>query len=250
MSYVRVVRRGPASWAVLDRPERGNALGPEIADELAEWIEEAPRDPSVSCLVLGAVGKAFCAGADVKASQAMVDRPEERRAFFDRVDALLDSFGRVSVPVVAAVDGVAYAGGLELVLACDLVVAGPDARFGDLHLQHGRIPAWGGAARLVGALGPWRAAAALLLPQVRTGAEMLGAGLVSAVSEAGRLEHDVQAMAEHFATLEPGALRAMKRLVADQRDLVLGPLLAQGKEHFGAFLAGPEMQAPPPGLRA
>jgi enoyl-CoA hydratase len=221
MTFVRIERRGPAAWAVLDRPERGNALGPEIADELAAWID---------------------------GSQAMADRPAERKAFFDRVDCLIASFGEVPVPIVAAVDGVACAGGMELVLACDLVVAGPGARFGDLHLRHGRIPAWGGAARLTSALGPWRAAGALLLPQVHTGADMLEAGLVTAVSEAGQLEDDVQAMAEHFATLDPSALRAMKRLIADQRRLILEPLFALGKKHFDEFLAGPQMRTPPPGF--
>ncbi|MFN7150129.1 MAG: enoyl-CoA hydratase/isomerase family protein, partial [Microthrixaceae bacterium] len=184
----------------------------------------------------------------IKASQAMVDRPAERKAFFDRVDSLLSSFAEVPVPVIAAVGGVAHAGGLELVLACDLVVAGQGARFGDLHLKHGRIPAWGGAGRLAGALGPWRAAGALLLPQVWSAGEMLEAGWVTAVSGVGELEDDVQAMAEHFATLDPGTLRAMKRLVAAQREAMLAPLLAIGKEHFDAFLAGPGMQSPPAGF--
>jgi enoyl-CoA hydratase/carnithine racemase len=248
MTFVRLERRGPAAWAILDRPARRNALGPEIAGELAAWIDGAAHDPDVSCFVIGAVGKAFCPGADIKASQAMVDRPAERQAFFDRVGRLIDSFSQVPVPMVAAVDGVAFAGGMELVLACDLVVAGPDARFGDLHLPHGRIPAWGAAARLAGAIGPWRAASALLLPQVYTGADMMQAGLVSMVSEAGRLQDDVQAIADHFASLDPGALRAMKRLVADQRQLVLEPLLELGKKHFDRYLAGPQMQTPPPGF--
>lgn len=223
-------------------------MGPEVADGLAAWIEEFGEEPDVSCLVVAAVGKAFCAGADIKASQAMRERPGERKAFFERVGALLDAFGDVPVPVVAAVDGVAHAGGMELVLACDLVIAGDGARFGDLHLKHGRIPAWGAAARLAAALGPWRAAGALLLPQTYSGTEMYEAGLVTAVCESARLDEEVQLMTDHFASLDRAALRAMKRLVAAQRGLLLEPLLALGKEHFDEFLEGPVMQAPPAGF--
>lgn len=248
MNYVHVERRGPAVWAVLDRPERGNALGPEIASELAEWIGRWGHDPDISCLVLSAVGNAFCAGADVKASQSMVERPAERKAFFDDVDRLLRSFSELPVPVIAAVDAGAYAGGLELVLACDLVMAGPSARFGDLHLSHGRIPAWGSAARLAAAVGHWKAAAALLLPQVFTAAEMHAAGLVAQVSAEGALSTDVQAVAEHFGSLAPGVLAAMKALVVAQRDVQVGPLLKIGKNQFDDFLAGSAMQAPPPGF--
>ena len=248
MTFVHVSRRGAASWAVLDRPERGNALGPEIATELATWIERSGGDPTISCLVLGASGKAFCAGADVKATIAMVNRPDERRAFFADTDRLLRSFADVPVPVIAAVDGVAFAGGLELVLvlACDVVVAGPNARFGDLHLANGRIPAWGSAARLTGAVGHWRASAALFLPQVFTALEMQAAGLVAKVSAAGELDRDIDAMAEHFADLDRHALRAMKELVVAQRMAEIGPLLELGAEHFRAFLAGPGMATLPP----
>ncbi len=250
MSAVRIERRGPASWAVITRPGRGNALGPEVAAELAAWLETAGADPSVSALVVTGEGRAFCAGADVTASQAMVDRPVERRRFFDGVRGLLDSFAAAPVPVVAAVDGVAYAGGLELVLACDLVIAGPRARFGDRHLAHGRIPAWGAVARLTGALGVQGAAAALLLPGDLDAAEMQRRGLVAQVVGEGGLDAAVADLAAHLAGCDRDALVATKAVLAEQRRLLLGPLLEAEGRHFTAYLEGPQMRVSPPGIGA
>lgn len=248
MTGLRVERHGPASWAVISRPGRGNALGPEVAEGLAEWLAEAGADETVAALVVTGEGRAFCAGADVVASRALADRPAERRRFFDGVRGLLDSFGSAPVPVIAAVDGVAFAGGLELALACDLVVAGPGARFSDRHLVNGRIPAWGSSARLVAGLGPQGAAEMLYLPGDLTAEDLHRRGLVARVAGEGELHGAVQEIAEHLATCDRGALMAMKRVLVEQRRLLVDALVDVEARHFTDYLAGPQMASDPAGV--
>lgn len=180
MSYVHVSRRGAALWARLDRPERAGALGPEVITGLTEWLAEGADDPGIRALVVTGTGRAFCPGADVRASAAMPDTAS-RLTFLDRGRRLMATIETSPVPVVAAVNGAAFAGGFELLLSRDLVMASQGAVLGDLHLPHGRIPAWGGSARLVRAVGPARASRILLLGERFTAAQMMEFGLVSRV---------------------------------------------------------------------
>lgn len=241
MTYVRFERRGAAQWATIDRPERANALGPEIVEALSGWVRAAEEDASISALVITGTGAAFCPGADVKASLEMAHEPDRRAAFFDEARDLLERLSSAPVPVLAAVNGVAYAGGLELALACDFIVAGQSATFGDLHLAHGRIPAWGSSARLLNALGPWRSAR-LLLDSVPVSAEELREfGVVALVVDDDDLVQAVDEVVGRWAGYSPNALRAMKALIAEQGRQSLRPLLDVEAAHFGRFLASGHM---------
>jgi enoyl-CoA hydratase/carnithine racemase len=212
LSYIHVSRRGAALWARLDRPERAGALGPEIITGLTEWLAEGADDPDIRALVVTGTGRAFCPGADVRASAAMPDTAS-RLAFLDRGRRLMAMIEASPVPVVAAVNGAAFAGGFELVLSCDLVIASQDAVLGDLHLPHGRIPAWGGSARLVRAVGPARTSRILLLGERFTAAQMMEFGLVSRVVPGPELVDAVDQTTEALAGYDPAALREMTALV-------------------------------------
>ncbi|MCG2623381.1 enoyl-CoA hydratase/isomerase family protein [Arthrobacter sp. I2-34] len=245
MTYVEVERRGGASWARLCRPERANALGPEMVQELRAWLRAVGGDPGISALVITGSGTSFCPGADIKASLALAHAPEERAAYLASGRSLMEDLSRAPVPVVAAVNGVAFAGGFELVLACDLVVAAESAVLGDLHLASGRIPAWGSSAKLMSALGPWRAAQALLLPQRFTAEQLRGFGVIADVVRDADLPAAVDRIVDGLARVEAGALRAMKALLAAQKSELLGRLSAVEWESFTAYLAGPQMQEMP-----
>lgn len=222
-------------WATLDRPARANALGPEIVVALSGWVREAAEDDSISALVITGTGAAFCPGADVKASLEMAHEPDRRSAFFDEARDLLGQLSRAPVPVIAAVNGVAYAGGLELALACDVIVAARSATFGDLHLAHGRIPAWGSSARLLNALGPWRSARLLLDSTPVSAEELREHGVVAVVVDDDNLVQAVDEVVCRWAGYQPEALRAMKALIVEQRGLFLGPLLEVEAAHFRRF---------------
>lgn len=241
MTYVRFERRGAAQWATLDRPERSNALGPEIVEALSEWVRAAEEDASIYALVITGTGAAFCPGADVKASLEMAHEPDRRAAFFDEARDLLERLTSAPVPVIAAVNGVAYAGGLELALACDFIVAAHSATFGDLHLAHGRIPAWGSSARLLSALGPWRSTRLLLDSTPVSAEELRELGVVAFVVDDNDLVQAVDEVVGRWAGYPPDAVRAMKALVAQQRRHSLKPLLEVEAAHFRRFLTNGHM---------
>lgn len=238
MTYVSVTRRGGALWARLDRPERANALGPEVLDGLVAWLDRAAEEPDVSALVITGTGGAFCAGADVRASAELGDA-RQRLAFLATARALVDRLAAAPVPVIAAVNGAAFAGGLELVLACDLVVASEDAVFGDLHLPHGRVPAWGGSARLVRAVGAARASRMLLLGERFTAEQMAAFGLVTHVVPAPELDQAVDRLTAVLQGHPPQALRDMTRLLRAVRDVPTAEALEREWQVFTEHFAGP-----------
>jgi enoyl-CoA hydratase len=243
--YISVERRGGASWARLCRPERANALGPEMVKELRDWLYSEGADPNISALVISGSGSSFCPGADVKASLAMADTPDAREAYLASGRALMDEISNAPVPVIAAVNGVAFAGGFELALACDLVIAAESAVLGDLHLANRRLPAWGSSAKLMHALGPWRAAHALLLPRRFTAAQLYELGVIAEVIEDADLQTTVDSLVDELSQVEAGSLRAMKALLAAQKGQLLGKLSVLEWEHFAAYLAGAQMRESP-----
>ncbi|MGI5242208.1 enoyl-CoA hydratase/isomerase family protein [Dactylosporangium sp. CA-139066] len=212
---VRVERRGAAAWARLDRPERANALGPDMVDALRAFVREHGAEPDVAALVITGTGRTFCPGADVKASAALGDA-QSRLAYLDAGRRLMHEIEDAGKPVIAAVNGAAFAGGLELLLACHLVVAAEDAVAGDLHLPHGRLPGWGGATRLTRAVGEAAATRILLLGERLGAAELLRLGLCSEVVPGAALEETVD---RHVATLAAHSPAVLAQLVGLLRSI-------------------------------
>jgi 1,4-dihydroxy-2-naphthoyl-CoA synthase len=139
----------------LDRPRALNALDPATLRELARAVREIRRDAGIRAVVLtGAGPKAFSAGADIAAMAEM--EPHEGHAFSQLGHDVMGRIEALAVPVVAAVNGVALGGGLELALACDLIVASDGARFGQPEINLGLVPGFGGTQRLVRRIGQAR----------------------------------------------------------------------------------------------
>jgi methylglutaconyl-CoA hydratase len=184
MTGVRVERRGPAAVVTLDRPDRRNALDRATVDELGRVGRELGQDPALRCAVLTAAGdRAFCAGADLKEREGMSD--EAVRAMLDAYRSQLAWLGSSPFPVVAALNGAALGGGLELALACDLRVAAAHAVLGLPETSLGIIPGAGGTQRLPRLVGYARALELILLGQRLSAAEALSLGLVNRVTPAG-----------------------------------------------------------------
>ena len=202
---VIIERRGPALWARMSRPERGNACGPDTIAGLREWLARA-GDPGLRALVITGSGSSFCAGADMRAGAAYLGDTAALTRYIRAGRDLVDAIAAAPLPVVAAVNGVALAGGFELVQAADVVVAERRARFGDAHARHGVVPGWGSSARLPRLIGP-KVAAHLLLTGADMDAEaMHRLGLVSIVVADGELD---RAVGELVAQLPAdGATRA------------------------------------------
>ncbi|MEO8296857.1 MAG: enoyl-CoA hydratase/isomerase family protein [Burkholderiales bacterium] len=215
---LRFERRGATAWIELNRPQAMNSLSPSMLAELGAALDQVEQDRSVRCLVLTGSGSAFCAGADLKAVKDMAGQADPEaatRAFLAAANALLSRIERLPLPVVAAVNGLALAGGLEIVLVCDLVVAAEQARFGDAHAKYGLIPGWGGSVRLPRKVGPNRAKQLMFTAEHLPATTLQAWGLVNQVVPADELQAAVEALCARIIDKSPLGLRRMKQLVDD-----------------------------------
>jgi enoyl-CoA hydratase len=218
MSYTTIsyVRRGPVVWVTLNRPEVMNALCSPMIDEMIDALKSIQGDAELRVVVLtGAGAKAFCAGADLKEVRTWLDgatmpgKPD----FLDRLTSFFEALRALPKPVIAAVNGIAVAGGLELVMACDLVLAAENAVFGDAHSNFGLFPGAGGAALLPRRIGINRAKYLLFTGDVVSAHEMMAFGVVNRVAATSDLASTAQELAERLASKSPTVLRKMKEVV-------------------------------------
>jgi enoyl-CoA hydratase/carnithine racemase len=205
---VRLERRGNAAVIVIDRPERSNALSRATLLGLGRLGRQLVADPAVRLIVVtGAGDKAFCAGADLKERQAFTDDDVRHQVGLYRSE--LGTLDLSPKPVVAALNGSAFGGGLELALVCDLRVAAPHAHLGLPETTLGIIPGAGGTQRLPRVVGEARAKEMILLGRRLAADEALAWGLVNRVSPPGTsVVDDAIAWAEPIASGAPIAQAA------------------------------------------
>ncbi|HET9953580.1 MAG TPA: enoyl-CoA hydratase-related protein [Polyangiaceae bacterium] len=178
---IRWEKRGSAAIVVLDRPDRMNALTRASVAALGQVGRELAQDPELRAVILtGAGSRAFCAGADLRERASMSE--SEILAMLESYRTELRWLGESSRPTVAAINGVALGGGLELALACDFRIANEDAVLGLPETSLGIIPGAGGTQRLPRLIGPARAREMILLGRRLTAPEALAWGLVHRVN--------------------------------------------------------------------
>ena len=206
-------RRGAAGWITLNRPAALNSLSVAMMRELADVLPKAATDESLRALVITGNGRAFCAGADLKEVATLNDAlgPGEPD-FLDRVGAVFGALRSFPKPVIAAINGITMAGGLELVMACDLVFAAESAKIGDAHSNFGVFPGAGGAAILPRRVGITRAKYLLFTGDALPARELMAMGLVNQVTPDDGLVAAVDAMVEKLSTKSPAVLRRMKEV--------------------------------------
>lgn len=212
--------RGQAAWIRIDRPDAMNALSPDVVEGLREALDRAKADDDVRVLVVTGTGRAFCAGADLKAIREMSGDDPGRNTlrFLEHAGKVFDGLEAFPKPVIAAVNGLALAGGLELVLCCDLVIAGKSAKLGDAHANFGLIPGGGGSIRLPRKAGPTMAKYLLFTGEFLPAADLVACGLVNEVVPDGQLTERIDALVEVIASKSPLGLSRMKQLVHDGLD--------------------------------
>lgn len=191
-------RRGRVQVLTLNRPRRRNALDTPLLRALESAFAAAEADAEVDVIVLTGADPAFCGGVDL--------RELEERGRAPEMGAPLEGVGK---PVIAAVNGPAITGGLELALMCDLLIASERAAFGDTHGRVGLVPGWGQMARLPAAVGGRRATELLLTSRIVDAAEALKIGLVNEVVEHDRLLDRALELAGTILESDQGAVRAM-----------------------------------------
>jgi len=232
---VRFEQRGAVAVWTVDRPKALNAIDVSVLDGLEAAIAETTARPDVRAVVLcGAGEKAFVAGADIAAMAGL--SAQEAEQFAARGQRILDQIALLAVPVIAAVQGFALGGGCELAMACDLIFAGPKARFGQPEVKLGVIPGFGGTQRLVRRVGWSNALDLCLTARVIDAAEAKAIGLVSRVVDGDVVEAALVAAAE-IATLGPVAVRLCKRAIHENADAALATGLAAERTLFGLCFA-------------
>lgn len=211
---LKVERRGAIAVLTFNRPERLNALNEQVIGALAEALAGFERDRSVRVLVLTGAGRAFCAGADI----TELHRLKGPHAFAEHVKAITDALRRLqrlSQPSIAAINGLALGGGLEVALACDLRIAARSARLGVPEVKLGLLPAAGGSQRLARFLPPAIAKHMLLTGDPISTEVALAHGLINEVVDEGSALDAALSLGERLAAGPPLALAAAKRLVDD-----------------------------------
>lgn len=194
---------GAVRRVVLNRPEKRNALDAEMLDALTEIFAQPPG-AAERCAVISAAGPVFCAGLDLRAREGMGANPIER---------MLHQLECWPLPVVAIVQGDAIAGGNELALHCDLVVASSAARFGMSLAQIGLAPSWFLAKKLLEVAGPVTARKILFLGDPLPASRLYELGIISHLAEPASLEATAEAVVQRLAANAPLSLKAMKLLL-------------------------------------
>ncbi len=235
---VLVDHDGPVTWISLNRPDQLNALSGAVRDGLRDALDQIERSPECRVIVVTGVGRAFCAGGDLKEFKEMLaaDRRQEMIDSVRGMSATLLRLERSSRPVIAAVNGDAIAGGLEIILCCDLVVASQAARIGDGHLRYGVLPGGGGSVRLMRKVPANVAKHLMLTGEVVPASDMMHWGLVNRVVAPEELLPAVSQLASSLAALSPLALAHIKRLANDSSDRPLEACLEDELSTFGSYL--------------
>lgn len=202
------------AWLRLDRPHAKNALDLATLDALDAALSGLLADDAVRVILVGSANDAFCAGADLKGLAAL-DIASDPIAVPRRVQATLARVRNAAKPVIAAINGVTLAGGLELAMACDIRIAARSARIGDGHLRAGVIPGAGSAAVLPRLIGSGRAKLMLYSGELWAAQRCFEAGLVDLLCDDENLVAEVEALAARIAQMSPLGLAVTKKLVDD-----------------------------------
>ncbi|MUV39846.1 Enoyl-CoA hydratase [Lentibacillus sp. JNUCC-1] len=207
----------------LNRPEAANALSKALQDELNEKVSAIKTDPSIRCVVItGAGEKVFCAGADLKERRGMNETQVIEAVQF--IGQTVSNIASLEVPVIAAINGAAFGGGLELALACDIRIAAAHAKMGLTETSLAIIPGAGGTQRLPRLIGLGQAKRMIYAAERKTAEQALKMGLVESVPPADELMNTVMELAEQIAHNGPIAVRQAKKAidVGIESDLTTG----------------------------
>ncbi|TPQ19141.1 enoyl-CoA hydratase/isomerase family protein [Streptomyces sporangiiformans] len=203
------------SRITLNRPEAMNAITSDQRERLIQLLSEASADPDVRAVVIGATGRGFCAGADLRGGPPSGERVAGDVARVIRLGAqrLIAAVLDCEKPVIAAVNGTAAGIGAHLAFACDLVLAAEPARFIEVFVRRGLVPDGGGAYLLPRLVGPQRAKELMFFGDALTAADAERLGLVNRVVPAEELDKTAREWAERLASGPTRALALTKQLV-------------------------------------
>ena len=220
----------------LNRPDTLNALGPEVLAELSSGVAEAGEDESIKALVIRGEGRAFSAGADLTYFQATFDDPALLPRYLDQIKDTLRRIEELPIPAIAVVHGFALAGGLELMMACDMALVADDARIGDQHVNFGLMPGGGSTQRLPRRVGLQRAMELLTTGRWLTGAEAVEWGLALRSVPAEGLDEELEKLLELLRTKSREGLSLIKSVTLRGMGLSINDGMALESHAFVQYM--------------
>lgn len=228
----------------LNRPDKLNALSLATFREIADHLDRL-NYADVHCMILSGAGRSFCAGHDLDDLASGAEGSKEAERF---ENGLVERIATLPFPVVAKVRGHCYTGGLELVLAADIIVAADDAKFADTHSKFDLVPIWGLTQRLPRRVGMAMAREMMFAGRVYSGAQAAAMGLANHSVPDAELDGYVDALCADIAANSARSNRAIKKLLADTDGLNLAAgnawELHHGPGHGPGFQAMIEARRP------
>ncbi len=225
----------------LNRPEALNAFSQEVVAEVLQAVEDIRNDENTRVVVLTGSGeKAFSAGADIKAMIGM--NALKARELSLMGEKLCLTFENLEKPVIAALNGYALGGGLEVAMSCDLRIASENAKMGQTEVNIGLIPGWGGTQRLTRLVGPAKAKELVFSGKIIDGKTAERLGIVNMTVPADKFKETVRQFALDLASKAPIALKVAKALINKGPDIGLDSALAFEREGFGVVASTEDLQ--------
>ncbi len=244
---IHITRRGGVADVRLNRPDKMNALDPDMFSALIQASDELATDPSLRCVVLSGEGRSFCAGLDFASFQGMSDGPRDAATAAvddipeDRIthrgQQAVYGWTELPVPVVAAIHGHALGGGIQLALGTDIRIVAPDAQLSVLEIRWGLVPDMTGTQALVNLVGLDVAKELTFTGRMISGEEAVALGLCTRLADDPHAE--AMALATEIAAKSPHAIRAAKRLFNSAPKDSLAEGFANERREIGRLIGSP-----------
>ncbi|MFQ6028899.1 MAG: enoyl-CoA hydratase/isomerase family protein [Dehalococcoidia bacterium] len=220
-SNIKLERANSVATLTLNRPDALNALNMEMLQEVSQAVAEVADDESVKALVVRGEGRAFCAGADLLFFDTVFEDISRLPPYVELLNRCFFQLEELPIPSIAVVHGFTLAGGLELMLACDMALAAEDARIGDQHANFGLMPGGGSTQRLPRRLGMQRAMELLTTGRWLSGTEAVEWGLVLRSVPADSLDDELEQLLSSLRSKSRTGLGWIKSIARQGRDLPL-----------------------------
>ena len=239
--YVIYEKSERIATITLNRPDALNAFNKDVVEEILKALEDAKNDEKIRVVILtGAGEKAFSAGADIKTMKGFdALKARELSLMGEKLCSAIENFEK---PVIAAINGYALGGGLEVAMACDLRIASDKAKMGQTEINIGLIPGWGGTQRLTRLIGKTKAKELVFTGKMIDAKTAEQLGLVNMVVPADQFMEAVRKFAMELAEKAPVALRIAKALINKGADMSLDAAIALEREGFGVVGSTEDLQ--------
>jgi len=220
----------------LNRSDALNALSPDLLVELSSALSDVSEDESIKALVVRGEGRSFCAGADLTYVQAALADPTLLPPYIAQINDAFNRIEKLPVPAIAVVHGFALAGGLELMMACDMAVVAEDARLGDQHVNFGLVPGGGSTQRLPRRVGLQRAMELLTTGRWISGSEGVEWGLALRAAPLENLDEELESILGPLRTKSRDGLALVKSVTLRGMALTMEDGVALESFAFAEFL--------------